>query len=220
MSAMLDATRKALQPTATRHDRAAALAEVAAAERVLEAADSHAGCLAPSEYATRYPHEIDEFHRSRDELNAALRGLAALKDGTVVEKSEYAHVPDTGDPRWLEAHARLLEVHRVKSRGYGTEVDKLANFTLVGRTACEPASRYPRRRMLEKLARCESLDRQGRFNEIPEELEDVASLALCALALMARDGYPMSEDEVVESTEQHRRGPAGQFKNGVWRANG
>lgn len=119
--------------------------------------------------------------------------------------SQFEHESERdGDPGWLAAHERLLDVHRQKSRGYGTHTDPLANFTTVGRVTGEPAARYPRRRMLEKLARCESLEAQHRFNEIPEELEDIASLALCALALMRREGWPMDQEASAASAREGR----------------
>lgn len=73
-----------------------------------------------------------------------------------------------------------------KSGGYGTGADPLANFTAVASVTGEPAWRYPRRRILEKLARIESLEAQGRLGEIAEEHLDIASLALCAEALRLR----------------------------------
>ncbi len=60
---MLDATRKALVRRCTDGRRAAALAEVAAAERVLEAAE-----------------RLIKNNAYPDELAAALRDLAALKE--------------------------------------------------------------------------------------------------------------------------------------------
>lgn len=91
-----------------------------------------------------------------------------------------------GDPDWLDAHRGLLELHRAKSEGYGSTDDALANFVAVSRVTGEPAFVYPWRRMIEKLARCESLYRQGRFRELGEEHEDLAGLALCAEALLRR----------------------------------
>jgi hypothetical protein len=92
----------------------------------------------------------------------------------------------TGDPDYLRLHAELLEQHLIKSGGYGTGADPLANFTQVAAQTGEPPWRYPRRRMIEKLARCESLDAQGRDGELEEELLDIAGLALCAAALRRR----------------------------------
>ena len=91
-----------------------------------------------------------------------------------------------GDPDWLEAHSELVDVHREKSGGYGTGDDALANFTAIAALTGEPAWRYPRRRALEKLARMESLESQGRIDELEEEHMDVASLMLCAEALRRR----------------------------------
>ena len=50
----------------------------------------------------------------------------------------------------------------------------------------EPAWVYPRRRAIEKLARMESLEKQGRTDELEEEHKDVASLMICAEALRRR----------------------------------
>ena len=91
-----------------------------------------------------------------------------------------------GDPGWLDAHAALLKVHYLKSSGYGTDADPLANFTAIAEMTGEPPWRYPIRRMLEKLARCVSLDKQGRQEELEEEFTDIASLALCATSLRRR----------------------------------
>lgn len=92
-----------------------------------------------------------------------------------------------GDPDWLAAHADLLDLHRVKSSGYGTGDDPLANFTAVAGMTGDPPWLYPLRRSVEKLARCESLYRQGRHAELLEEFGDLAGLALCAAALLRRE---------------------------------
>ncbi len=94
--------------------------------------------------------------------------------------------PAKGDPHWLEAHAELIDLHREKSGGYGTGADPLANFTAISALTGEPPWRYARRRALEKLARMESLEAQGRIDELQEEHMDVASLMLCAEALRRR----------------------------------
>ena len=91
-----------------------------------------------------------------------------------------------GDPDWYAAHMELLALHREKSAGYGTGDDPLANFTAVAGMTGEPAWLYPLRRSVEKLARCESLYRQGRFADLAEEFGDLAGLALCAAALLRR----------------------------------
>lgn len=91
-----------------------------------------------------------------------------------------------GDPDWLEAHRELVELHIEKSSGYGTGEDPLANFTAVAGMTGDPPWLYPLRRSVEKLARCESLYRQGRHSELAEEFSDLAGLALCAAALLQR----------------------------------
>lgn len=92
----------------------------------------------------------------------------------------------TGDPGYLEAHAELAVLHAEKSAGYGTDGDRLANFTAIAHMTGEPAWRYPRRRAIEKLARMEALEAQGRVDELETEHLDVASLMLCAEALRRR----------------------------------
>ena len=90
------------------------------------------------------------------------------------------------DPLWLQTHAELVDLHRDKSAGYGTGTDPLANFTAIAALTGEPAWVYPRRRAIEKLARMESLEKQGRTDELEEEHKDVASLMICAEALRRR----------------------------------
>lgn len=92
-----------------------------------------------------------------------------------------------GDPDYLNALADLRSLHVLKSSGYGTPIDPLANFTAIAKLTGEPAYRYPRRRAIEKLARMEALEAQGRTTELEEEHLDVASLLLCAEALRRRD---------------------------------
>ena len=93
-----------------------------------------------------------------------------------------------GDPEYLAALDDLRELHLLKSGGYGTGYDRFANFTLVASAIGEPRHRYPRRRMLEKIARLESLDAQGRTDELEEEYLDIAGLAMCCLAVLRKDG--------------------------------
>ena len=92
-----------------------------------------------------------------------------------------------GDPDYVQGVQDLLELHLLKSGGYGTGMDRFANFTLVGKATGEPRHRYPRRRMLEKIARLESLDAQGRVDELEEEYLDIAGLAMCCLAVLRKD---------------------------------
>lgn len=91
-----------------------------------------------------------------------------------------------GDLGWLQAHSELRALHFLKSEGYGTDEDPLANFTAIAQMTGEPAWVYPRRRALEKLARCEALEAQGRTDDLREEHLDIASLMLCAEALRRR----------------------------------
>lgn len=90
------------------------------------------------------------------------------------------------EPIYVQLLDELLDLHYDKSGGYGTLDDPLANFTSVAASSREPAYRYPRRRVIEKLARLESLDEQGRIDELEQEHLDVASLMLCAEALRRR----------------------------------
>lgn len=96
----------------------------------------------------------------------------------------------TGDPDYLAAHAELAALHALKSAGYGTDEDRLANFTAIADLTGEPAWRYPRRRAIEKLARMEALEAQGNIAALEEEHLDVASLMLCAEALRRRVDPP------------------------------
>lgn len=91
-----------------------------------------------------------------------------------------------GDPHYLLLLDELRSLHRVKSQGYGTAADALANFAAVAELTGEPAWRYPRRRAVEKLARLESLETQARLTELRTEYVDVASLCLCGAALLDR----------------------------------
>ena len=90
------------------------------------------------------------------------------------------------DPNWVQAWQELLGLHELKSGGYGTGADPLANFTGVASVAQEPSFLYPCRRAVEKLTRVESLVKQERFGELREEFMDIASLMLCAEALRRR----------------------------------
>lgn len=92
-----------------------------------------------------------------------------------------------GDPEFLAYLDELRELHLLKSGGYGTGSDPYSNFTLVSAASGEPRHRYPRRRIVEKLARLESLDAQGRVEELEEEYGDIAGLAICALAMLRKD---------------------------------
>lgn len=90
------------------------------------------------------------------------------------------------DAVYVQLLDELLDLHYTKSGGYGTSSDPLANFTAIADATGEPAWRYPRRRALEKLTRIDSLEAQGRVDELEEEHLDVASLMLCAEVLRRR----------------------------------
>jgi len=92
-----------------------------------------------------------------------------------------------GDVRYLALLVELLELHLVKSAGYGDGADRMANFTGVSAITGEPRHRYPRRRMVEKLLRCEKLEAAGRDADLDEELIDIAGLSLCALLMRQAD---------------------------------
>lgn len=97
-----------------------------------------------------------------------------------------AHNGGQGDPVYLQILDEIRELHLLKSSTYGTGADPLANFTAVAGATGEPPWTYPRRRAIEKLARLESLEAQGRVDEMGEDHVDIASLLLCAEALRRR----------------------------------
>ena len=86
----------------------------------------------------------------------------------------------------LGIHDELVDVHVQKSKGYGNGTDPLANYTAVGAINGRPPYMYAVDRIIEKLTRVQSLEAQGRTDELEEEFKDVASLALCAEALRRR----------------------------------
>ncbi len=101
-----------------------------------------------------------------------------------------------GDPGWLEAHAEmlpsimaihdeLLAVHEEKSATYGTDEDRLANFTVTAESLGMDWEAVPIIRMFEKLVRAANMLENGQAADI-EEYTDIASLALCAEALRRR----------------------------------
>ena len=117
------------------------------------------------------------------------------------------------DPGYLRLLDELRDLHQVKSAGYGTSKDPLANFTAIAGLTGEPAHRYPRRRAIEKLARCEALEAQGRVDELGEEYLDIASLLLCAEALRRRD-RAQTDAELVAAIHRHTRPiDPGRFKD-------
>ena len=92
-----------------------------------------------------------------------------------------------GHPDYLDAVAELRNLHLLKSGGYGTPEDRFANFTAVANATGEPRYLYPVLRAVEKLARVMSLHAQGRTGELEEEFMDVASLLICATAVLRED---------------------------------
>jgi hypothetical protein len=114
------------------------------------------------------------------------------------------------DPVYVQLLDELLDLHYTKSAGYGTGSDPLANFTAIAAASGEPAWRYPRRRALEKLARIESLEHQGRILELEEEHLDVASLMLCAEVLRRRRAVLADTKSTTSSAEE----PAGALAPG------
>lgn len=96
-------------------------------------------------------------------------------------------VAKTGDPGFLASLEEMHDLHLLKSGGYGTTSDPFENFTRIAQVSGEPRHRYPRRRILEKIVRLESLDAQGREDELAEEYLDIAGLALCALSMLRSD---------------------------------
>lgn len=92
-----------------------------------------------------------------------------------------------GHPEYMRLLDELGELHVDKSGGYGTGADPFANFTLVADSLGQPRYLYPIHRSLEKLARVLSLHDQGRVDELETEFKDVASLLLCAAAMLRDD---------------------------------
>lgn len=92
-----------------------------------------------------------------------------------------------GHPVYHEVLDELRALHAVKSGGYGTGTDPFANFSAVADLSGEPRYLYPVLRSIEKLTRVLSLHAQGRTGELEEELLDVASLNVCAAAMLRED---------------------------------
>lgn len=90
-----------------------------------------------------------------------------------------------GDIGWLSAYRELEALHLLKSASYGTERDKLANFTESARVLGKPAEYPVLVRMLDKLARAIHMIDNGEANQV-KEYPDLASLSLCAEALRRR----------------------------------
>jgi hypothetical protein len=92
-----------------------------------------------------------------------------------------------GHPEYLALVDDILQLHKDKSAGYGTGADPMANFTAVAELTGQPRYLYPVHRSIEKLTRVLSLHAQGRTAELEEEFVDVASLLLCAAAVLRED---------------------------------
>ena len=92
-----------------------------------------------------------------------------------------------GHPEYLRLVDEIRDLHAVKSSGYGTGTDPMANFTAVAELTGQPRYLYPVHRSIEKLTRVLSLHEQGRADELQEEFLDVASLLLCAAAMLLDD---------------------------------
>jgi hypothetical protein len=78
-----------------------------------------------------------------------------------------------GHPEYLALVDDILQLHK----------DKSAVAELTG----QPRYLYPVHRSIEKLTRVLSLHAQGRTAELEEEFVDVASLLLCAAAVLRED---------------------------------
>lgn len=92
-----------------------------------------------------------------------------------------------GHPEYRNILFELRDLHTLKSGGYGTGDDPFANFTAVAAVSGEPRYLYPVLRSIEKLTRVMSLHGQDRTGELEEEFLDVASLLVCAAAMLRED---------------------------------
>jgi hypothetical protein len=92
-----------------------------------------------------------------------------------------------GHPLYLEVLEERKELHRIKSKGYGTGHDPFANFTAVADLTGLPRWVYPILRAEEKIQRCWSLFSQSRLSELGEEFMDISSLFDCAEAMRRED---------------------------------
>ena len=77
----------------------------------------------------------------------------------------------------------LLALHEEKSRGYGSDQDPAHNFTAVATVSGEKKFHYPLLRMSEKLTRAINLYNDERYEDLSEELRDIALIAVIAEAL-------------------------------------
>ena len=92
-----------------------------------------------------------------------------------------------GHPGYLRLLKERVELHILKSGGYGTAEDPFANFTAVARAKGQPRYVYPVDRVQEKLARVYSLIAQERHDELEQEFNDMASLLDCATTMLRED---------------------------------
>jgi len=77
----------------------------------------------------------------------------------------------------------MLALHKEKSQGYGSDHDPAHNFTAVASIAGEKKFYYPMLRIGEKLTRALNLYEAERFDDLSEELRDIALIAVLAEAL-------------------------------------
>lgn len=92
-----------------------------------------------------------------------------------------------GHPGYLRLLKERVELHILKSGGYGTPDDAFANFTAVAQAKDQPRYVYPVDRVQEKLARVYSLIAQGREEELEQEFSDMSSLLDCATTMLRED---------------------------------
>ena len=108
------------------------------------------------------------------------------------------------DPWWVEAHEMLLQLHKDKSRYYGNDDDRLANFTLVATATGKHPALYPTLRIIEKAQRVVEMIEAEEYTEI-EEFMDIAGLALCAEVLNMRQ----EEDDRIAMVRDRARDSGG-----------
>jgi len=118
-----------------------------------------------------------------------------------------------GDPGWRQAHKELLALHVEKSATYGSNADPLANFSESAAVLGKPAEYAVLVRVLDKVARAVHMIDAGKA-DLVKEYPDVASLALCAEALLRRrtcdpaqlrtspaHRWPVSDNDPGDETE-------------------
>lgn len=93
----------------------------------------------------------------------------------------------TGHPIFVEEANALVDLHLLKSGGYGTPADLFQNFTRVAVLTGTDRWVYAQARIVEKAERVLSLTAQRRFSELAEEFRDQAGLAVCCLAMLSDD---------------------------------